>query len=62
MDLNPIDVQKNLKGVSYPASKAELVEAARANGGGDDLIEQLEGLSEDRFEGPNEVMKALGKS
>ena len=62
MDLNPIDVQKNLKGVSYPASRDDLVTAARENGGNDDLIAELEGLDEDEFDSPAEVMKALGGS
>ena len=62
MDLNPIDVQKDLKGVSYPASRDDLVTAARENGGNDDLIAELEGLDEDEFDSPAEVMKALGRS
>jgi hypothetical protein len=62
MDLNPIDVQKNLKGVSYPASRDQLVAAAEENGGDADLVEELRGLGEDEFESPAEVMKALGGS
>ena len=60
MDLNPIDVQKNLKGVSYPASRDDLVAAAEENGGDDELLEQLRRLGEDEFESPADVMKALG--
>jgi len=62
MDMNPIDVQKNLKGVSYPASRDDLIAAVEANGGDSDLVEQLQGLNEDEFESPAEVMKALGGS
>jgi hypothetical protein len=62
MDMNPIDVQKNLKGVSYPASRDDLVAAAEQNGGDSDLVEQLQGLNENEFESPAEVMKALGRS
>lgn len=62
MDMNPIDVQKNLKGVSYPASREDLVAAAEDNGGDVELVEQLRGLNEDEFESPAEVMKALGGS
>jgi hypothetical protein len=60
--VNPIEVQKNLKGVSYPASKDDLVQAAERNGAGAELVEQLRSLGSDRFEGPNEVMKALSGS
>ena len=60
--MNPIEVQKNLKGVSYPASKDDLVQAAERNGAGAELVDQLRSLDADRFDGPNEVMKALGGS
>jgi hypothetical protein len=62
MDMNPIDVQKNLKGVSYPASRDDLIAAAEQNGRDSELVEQLEGLDENEFESPAEVMKALGGS
>ena len=60
MDLNPIDVQKHLKGVSYPASRDDLVAAAQENGGGDELLDALRGLDRDEFESPAQVMEALG--
>jgi len=60
MDLNPIDVQKNLKGVSYPASRDDLVAAAQENGGDDELLDALRGLDRDEFEAPAQVMEALG--
>jgi hypothetical protein len=62
MDMNPIDVQKNLKGVSYPASRDDLIAAAEQNGRDSELVEQLERLDENEFESPAEVMKALGGS
>jgi hypothetical protein len=62
MDVNPIDVQKHLKGVSYPASRDDLVSAAESNGAPDEIVSRLRGLDRDRFDGPNEVMKALGGS
>ena len=62
MDLNPIEVQKNLKGVSYPASREDLVAAAESNGGESNLVEQLRRMDETEFESPADVMKALGGS
>ena len=62
MTINPIEVQKHLKGMSYPASKDDVVSTARENGAGDDLIQQLESMGSDQFEAPNEVMKELGGS
>ena len=62
MDLNPIEVQKNLKGVSYPASREDLIAAAESNGGDSNLVEQLRRMDETEFESPADVMKAFGGS
>jgi hypothetical protein len=59
MDVNPIELQKHLKGVSYPASRDDLVGAARGNGAPPDIVEALEGASSDSFDGPDDVQRAL---
>lgn len=58
-DFNPIEIQKHLKGVEYPASKEDLLSTAEDNGAPDDVIDQLEGLDQDSFDGPDEVMEAI---
>ncbi|MFD7712547.1 DUF2795 domain-containing protein [Streptomyces sp. NPDC059785] len=58
-DLNPIDVQKALKGAGYPSSRDDLVEVAKKNGAGEDLVDKLSHSGTDRFDGPNDVQKAL---
>jgi len=60
--LNPIEVQKHLKGMDYPASRDDLVAKAEENGADADLLEQLRGTSTREFTGPDDVMKALGSS
>lgn len=62
MDVNPIEMQKYLKGVEYPASKQDLASAARENGAPDDLVKRLQGLDRDEFSGPDEVQAALKRS
>ena len=62
MAMNPIEVQKNLKGMSYPASKDDLVATAERNGAGEDLLEQLRSLGSNEFSGPDDVMQALKQS
>ncbi len=57
---NPIEVQKHLKGMRYPASKDDVVSRARENGADDDLVQALEGVGRDEFDGPDDVMEALG--
>jgi hypothetical protein len=59
MSFSPIEVQKALKGTDYPASPDELAEQARTNGANDELVEALEGLDEEQFDGPTEVMSAM---
>jgi uncharacterized protein DUF2795 len=53
------DVQKALKGVDYPVGPHELAETAKQNGAGRDLVNALDGMRKDRFDGPNAVMTAL---
>jgi hypothetical protein len=58
-DINPIDLQKALAGASYPADKEQLVDLARDNGADDGLVEAISSASTDRFEGPDQVQKAI---
>ncbi len=62
MDVSPIDVQKHLKGMSYPASRDDLVSTAESNGAPDEIVERLRSLDRDEVSGPDEVMKALGNA
>lgn len=62
MAFNPIEAQKYLKGMDYPASKQDLIERARSNGAPHEMIEDLEGHSQDRFDNPGAVQKAFSKS
>ena len=57
---SPSNVQNFLKGVSYPATKEDLVKAARQNGAPKEVMEVIQGLGERDFGGPQEVMKAYG--
>ncbi|MFJ9770884.1 DUF2795 domain-containing protein [Kitasatospora sp. NPDC101157] len=57
--INPIDVQRALKGANYPADRDELVERARSNGADENLVGQISDLDRDSFEGPDEVEHAL---
>ena len=54
------DVQKALKGASYPMDGKELSQLAKKNGAGDDLVAALTGVKQ--VDGPNTVMKELKNS
>jgi Protein of unknown function (DUF2795) len=57
--MNPIEIQKHLKGASYPASKDDLAKLAESNGAPDELVESLRNGSTSRFDSPSDVQKAL---
>jgi CHASE2 domain-containing sensor protein len=54
------EMQDVLGGVSYPASKAQVVSAAESNQVSQESIEMLEDIERDRFKDPVEILKALG--
>ena len=54
-----IEVQKALGGISYPASKDNLVKHAQDHGGSEDIIEALRSLPDKEYDGPNEVSAAV---
>lgn len=45
--------------MDYPTDKKHLVERARSNHADEKVVSTLDGLKEDRFDGPNEVQKAV---
>lgn len=51
------EVQKALKGASYPMAGPQLADLASQNGAESELVDALRGLRE--VEGPNGVMKEL---
>lgn len=58
--INPIQLQKHLKGVDYPASKEELIEHAKQNGADENAIAVLEQLPDEEYEGPTDCLLAVG--
>lgn len=56
---NPIQIQKFLKGVDYPASKATLIENAKKMGADENICASLEQLPDENFQTPAEVSQAF---
>lgn len=56
---NPIEVQRSLGGVDYPADRSALVDAARNSGASDDVVQALEGLPDQTYDSPTAVSEAL---
>lgn len=57
---NPIQIQKHLKGVDYPASKQDLIKHAQQQGADENIRSVLEQLPDEEFETPTDVSKAIG--
>lgn len=60
--ISPVQMQKHLKGVNYPASKNDLVKQAQNNNASDEIVDKIRTLPADSFGGPKDVMKALGQT
>jgi hypothetical protein len=59
--VNPIEVQKHLKGIDYPVKKEDLIKHAQKNGADQELQSILEELPRDEFQTPADVNKAIGQ-
>jgi hypothetical protein len=60
--ISPVQMQKHLKGVNYPASKQDLVRQAQNNNASHEIVDTIQHLPGDSFNGPKDVMKALGQT
>lgn len=58
--VNPIQLEKYLKGVDYPASKNDLIKQAQQNGADQRVLERLKQLPDRSYEGPAGISKAIG--
>jgi hypothetical protein len=53
------EVQRRLRGFAYPGTPQDLADHARSKGADDGLVNTLQGLGKDTFEGPSAVIEAL---
>jgi uncharacterized protein DUF2795 len=54
-----IDIQRYLAGISYPATKEQLIEHAKEHQAPKDVLEELERVPEGEYDGPNRVSSAV---
>jgi hypothetical protein len=59
--INPVQVQKYLGGIDYPADKDQLLKRAQEKGADDTVVQTLKDLPMDRSLSPNDVSEAIGK-
>jgi hypothetical protein len=56
---SPIDIQKSLSGMDYPAHKNEIIDRAKDNGADKDVLDALQKLPDREYDGPSGVQKAV---
>ncbi|MGN6199539.1 DUF2795 domain-containing protein [Humibacter sp.] len=56
---NPIQVQKFLGGIDYPASKDTIVSTAQNEGADDNVLDALRGIPDKEYDGPTAVSEAV---
>jgi hypothetical protein len=61
MTTNPIDLQKCLSGMDYPADKEAVVNQARKNGADEEIMESLQSLPDQEYDSPAAVNKAVAQ-
>jgi Protein of unknown function (DUF2795) len=56
-----IKVYKFLGGISYPATRQQLIDHARGNRASDEALSTLRAMPDREYSGPDEISKAVGK-
>ncbi len=59
--VNPIQVQKFLKGIKYPCSKQDLVKKAKSEGADQNVLDTLQKIPDRDYDAPTDVTKEIGK-
>ncbi len=58
-DVSPIEIQKALGGVDYPAEKEDLIKNAEKKYANDDVLSALKDLPDKKYESPADVNKEV---
>ena len=58
---NPVQVQKFLGGLDYPATKQDIVKKAEREGADENVRSTLEQIGDRNYETPAAVSQAIGK-
>ncbi len=59
--VNPIQLQKALKGTKYPASKKDLLKSAEQNSADENIRSMLKKLPDEQYARPSDVSKQIGQ-
>lgn len=60
-DVNPVQVEKFLRGVNYPATRSDLVSYAKQHEADNNVLQTIQNLPYDHFDSPADVSEAIGE-
>ena len=60
--VNPIQVQKFLGGINYPAGKDEIVRHAEGQGADENILSVLRQIPDRQYDGPNAVSHEISEA
>ena len=61
-NFNPVEIEKSLRGINFPATKEEITKKAKENGAGREILDALNKLSEKEYQKPMDITKEVGMS
>jgi len=59
--VNPVEVEKSLKGIDYPAKKEDMIKHAQQHGANQEVIETIRDLPKEDFQNAADVTRAIGE-
>jgi hypothetical protein len=60
-DAGPIQIQRYLKGLQYPASKEDIIQRARDAGAPNEVVEFMQKLPDQEYKSPIDISKVVGQ-
>lgn len=54
------NIQQYLEGINFPASRDEVASGAESNGAPQNFVDQIRNATQERFNGPQEVLRSVG--
>jgi len=59
MAINPIELQKHLSGLDYPATKDAIVKKAEESGADSDAVDALRKIADKEYDAPTAINQAV---
>lgn len=59
---SPKHVTRSLRGIDFPASKEDLIEKARSENAGEEVLRHLERMPDQEYQNMADVMRGFGQS